>query len=52
MALLLLKATGSLDKVIQTSGYPSSPMLYHWRDKYPEYYDIPNQKHWRQAPTN
>lgn len=49
-ALLLLKATGSPDKVIQTLGYPSSPMLYHWRDKYPEYYDIPNQKHWKQAP--
>lgn len=26
-------------------------MLYHWRKKYPEYYDVPNQKHWRQAPT-
>ena len=50
-ALLLLKATGSPDKVIQTLGYPSSQMLYHWRDKYPEYYDVPNQKHWRQAPT-
>ena len=50
-ALVLLKATGSPDKVIQTLGYPSSPMLYHWRKKYPEYYDVPNQKHWRQAPT-
>ena len=50
-ALLLLKATGSPDKVTQTLGYPSSPMLYHWRHKYPEYYDVPNQKHWRQAPT-
>lgn len=46
----MLKATGSPDKVIQTLGYPSSPMLYHWRDKYPEYYDVPNQKHWKQAP--
>ena len=44
-ALVLLKATGSPDKVIQTLGYPSSPMLYHWRKKYPEYYDVPNQKH-------
>ena len=50
-ALVLLKATGSPDKVIQTLGYPSSPMLYHWRKKYPEYYDVPNQKHWRQTPT-
>lgn len=50
-ALVLLKATGSLDKVILTLGYPSSPMLYRWRDKYPEYCDVPNQKHWRQAPT-
>lgn len=49
-ALLLLKATGSPRKVIQTLGYPSSPMLYHWRDSYPEYYDVPDQKHWKQAP--
>ena len=48
-ALVLLKATGSPDKVIQTLGYPSSPMLYHWRKKYPEYYDVLNQKHWKQA---
>lgn len=41
-ALVLLKVTGSPDKVIQTLGYPSSSMLYHWRDKYPEYYDVPN----------
>jgi len=26
-------------------------MLYHWRDNYPEYYDVPDQKHWRQAPV-
>ena len=50
-ALVLLKATGSPDKVVQTLGYPSAPMLYHWHKKYPEYYDVPNQKHWRQAPT-
>ena len=50
-ALVLLKATGSPDKVVQTLGYPSAPMLYHWRKKYPEYYDVPNQKHRRQAPT-
>lgn len=50
-ALVLLKATGSPDKVIQTLGYPSVPMLYLWRKKYPEYYDVPNQRHWRQVPT-
>ncbi|MDD3417002.1 MAG: hypothetical protein PHY47_23910, partial [Lachnospiraceae bacterium] len=52
VALLLLKATGSPDKVIQTLGYPSNPMLYHWRDKYPEYYDVPEQKHWKQASAD
>ena len=26
-------------------------MLYHWRDNYPEYYDVPDQKHWRRAPV-
>ncbi|MDO4327618.1 MAG: IS3 family transposase [bacterium] len=51
VALLLLKTTGSPTKVIQTLGYPSSPMLYHWRDNYPEYYDVPDQKHWKQAPS-
>lgn len=51
-ALLLLKATGSLKQVIDTLGYPSSPMLYHWRDMYPEYYNVPDQKHWKQAPDN
>ena len=50
-ALLLLKATGSPNKVIETLGYPSSPMLYHWRDMYPEYYEVPDQKHWRKAAT-
>lgn len=39
-ALLLLKATGSPNKVIETLGSPSSPMLYLWRDSYPEYYDV------------
>ena len=48
-ALVLLKATGSPDEVIRTLGYPSNPMLYHWRKKYPEYYDVPIQKHWKQA---
>ena len=49
-ALVLLKATGAPDEVIRTLGYPSNPMLYHWRKKYPEYYDVPSQKHWKQAP--
>lgn len=49
-ALVLLKATDSPDKAIQALSYLSSPMLYHWRSKYPEYYDVPNQKHLRQAP--
>ena len=50
-ALLLLKTTGSPNKVIELLGYPSNPMLYHWRDKYPEYYDNPLQKHWKQASS-
>lgn len=48
---MLLKATGSPKQVMNTLGYPSSPMLYHWRDMYPEYYDVPDQKHWKQAPS-
>ena len=48
-ALLLLKATGSPTEVIETLGYPSSPMLYHWRDKYPDLYRVPSQRHWKQA---
>ena len=50
-ALLLLKATASPNKVIEMLGYPSSPMLYYWRDMYPEYYDVPDQRRWRQAPA-
>lgn len=49
-ALLLLKTTGSPNKVIELLGYPSNPMLYYWRDKYPEYYDTPIQKYLKQAP--
>ena len=30
-------------------GYPSAPMLYHWRDKYPDLYGAPTQRHWKQA---
>ncbi len=26
-------------------------MLYHWRDKYLEYYGTPNQNHWRHVPS-
>lgn len=25
-------------------------MLYYWCDTYPEYYDVANHKHWKQAP--
>ena len=32
-AFVLLKTTELPDKVIQTLGYPSAPMLYHWRKK-------------------
>ena len=52
VALLLLKATGSPNKVVETLGYPSSPMLYHWRDKYPDLFETtPKQRHWKQAPA-
>lgn len=28
-------------------------MLYHWRDRYSEYFgDVPSHKHWKQAPTD
>lgn len=50
-ALILLKATISPDKVVQTSDYPSELILYHYHKKYPEYYDLPNQKQWKQVPT-
>lgn len=50
-AILLFQATGSPEKVIKTLGYPSNPMLYKWRDKYPEYYASPVKKHWKQAAT-
>ena len=49
-ALRLLKTAGFPNKVIELLGYPSNPMLYHWRDKYSEYYDTPIQKNWKQAP--
>ena len=48
-ALLLLKTTGSPRKFIEILGDPSNPMLYHWRDKYPEYYDAPVKRYWEQA---
>jgi hypothetical protein len=51
-ALLLLEATGSPIKVIETLGYPSNPMLYKWKDKYPEYCSTPQQNHWKQATIN
>ena len=48
-ALLLLKTTGSPRKFIEIPGDSSNPMLYHWRDKYPEYYDAPIKRYWKQA---
>lgn len=51
-ALILLKATGSPEKVIETLGYPSNPMLYKWRDKYPELYgSMIGAKHYKQSST-
>lgn len=48
-ALLLLKTTGSPKRVIEILGYPSNPMLFHWRKKYPEYYSAPIRRSWKQA---
>lgn len=51
-ALLLLDATGSPTTVIETLGYPSNPMLYHWKKKYPELCSTPQQRHWKMASTD
>ena len=48
-ALQLLGSTGSPRRVIEILGYPSNPMLYHWRKKYPELYTPPQMNHWKQA---
>lgn len=48
-ALQMLGSTGSPRKVIEILGYPSNPMLYHWRKKYPELYTSPQMNHWKQA---
>ena len=50
-ALQMLGSTGSPRKVIEILGYPSNPMLYHWRKKYPELYNSPQVKHWKQASS-
>ena len=50
-ALQLLNSTGSPRKVIEILGYPSNPMLYHWRKKYPELYTSPQMNHWKQASS-
>ncbi len=50
-ALQLLDKLKSPKKVIDILGYPSSPMLYHWRDKYPEYVHSPEGKHFKHAST-
>ena len=51
IALQMLGATGFPRKVIEILGYPSNPMLYHWRKKYPELYNSPQVKHWKQASS-
>ena len=48
-ALALYNATGSARAVINTLGYPSNPMLYHWIEKYPEYLSNPHVRHYKQA---
>lgn len=48
-ALALYNATGSAKTVINTLGYPSNPMLYHWIKKYPEYLSKPHVRHYKQA---
>ena len=48
-ALALYDATGSAKTVINTLGYPSNPMLYHWIKKYPEYLSKPHVRHYKQA---
>ena len=51
-ALLLLDATRSPTTVIETLGYPSNPMLYHWKKKYPGLCSTPQQRHWKMASTD
>lgn len=48
-ALTLYSTTGSANTVIQTLGYPSNPMLYHWIEKYSEYLSKPHVRHYKQA---
>ena len=48
-ALQLLGSTGSHRKDIEILGYPSNPMPYHWRKKYPELYTFPQMRQWKQA---
>ena len=48
-ALALYNATGSARAVINTLGYPSNPMLYHWIEKYPEYLSRPHVRRYKQA---
>lgn len=50
-ALHLLGSTASPRKVIEILGYPSKPMLYRWRKKYPELYTSPKMNHWKQASS-
>lgn len=48
-ALVLFNATGSPNTVIKTLGYPSTQMLYKWREKYPQYFSRPSVRHYKQA---
>lgn len=47
--LTLYSATCSANTIIQTLGYPSNPMLYHWAEKYPECLSDPHIRHDKQA---
>lgn len=49
-ALMLYAKTGSPAKVTEMLGYPSVPMLYHWKVKFPELYGREPKKSWTLAP--
>lgn len=47
---MLYAKTGSPTKVTEMLGYPSVPMLYHWKVKFPELYGREPKKSWTLAP--
>lgn len=51
-ALLLFQATGSPGTVLKTLGYPSNPMLYKWRERYPEFCSTSTRRHYKQASAD